>query len=397
MQQFHKLNRNRLTTIAQGGLFVISGYDAMQLSGDMAAPFLQESNFWWLSGIEEPGWKIIIDGARKGHATLFYPELSEVKRIFDGAVDSEAAREISQADDVLSMDAFEDTLRQLRRTHTVVRTIRPREMGDFVANPAQLETVKVLERIFISVEDCSRSIAELRAIKQPEEIRRIRTAVKLSVQAFSAVREKLETYKHEYEIEADFTQFFRSKGAGHAYAPIVASGANACTLHYEQNSGRAVRRQAALIDIGARVEGYSADITRTYCASPTKRMIAVHAAVEKAHNRCIQLLGPDVSTSSYAAQVDEIMKDALQELGLLEDRSDQLTYRKYFPHAVSHGLGVDTHDALGAPRYFQPGMVLTVEPGIYIPEEEIGVRIEDDILITAKGYENLSAALSTKL
>jgi Xaa-Pro aminopeptidase len=91
------------------------------------------------------------------------------------------------------------------------------------------------------------------------------------------------------------------------------------------------------------------------------------------------------------------MKDALVELGLLEDRNDTKTYRNYFPHAISHGLGIDVHDSLGAPRYFQPGMVLTVEPGIYIEEEHIGVRIEDDILITADGHENLSRALSTSL
>ena len=397
MQQFHKQNRKRLVHDAQGSLYVITGYDAMQLSGDMAAPFLQESNFWWLCGVEEPGWKLIIDGARKGHTTLFHPEISEVKQIFDGAVDAAAAAQISHADEVLSIDVFEDTLRQLRRTHTVVRTLKPREMGEFIANPAQAEALKTLERIFVSVEDCSRSIAEIRAIKQPEEIRRLRAAIKLTIDAFSVVRKNLEGYKHEHEIEADFTQLFRRKGSKHAYAPIVAAGENACTLHYDLNAGRFPRRQAVLIDIGARVEGYSADITRTYCVNPTKRMVAVHAAVERAHNRCIELLGPDVSTREYSVQVDEIMKDALQELGLLQDRLDQVTYRRYFPHAISHGLGVDTHDALGSPQYFRPGMILTVEPGIYIPEEAIGVRIEDDILITPTGHENLSASLSTKL
>lgn len=397
MQEFHKQNRKRLSDVAQGGLFVISGYEAMQLSGDMAAPFLQESNFWWLSGLEEPGWKLVIDGARKGHTTLFYPELSEVKRIFDGALNTSAAIEISRADDVLSLDVFEETLRQLRRTHTVAHTVKPREMGEFVPNPALSETTKVLERIFVSVEDCSRTLAELRAIKQPEEIRRLRAAIKMTVEAFRHVRNDLSSYRRENEVDAEFSCHFRRKSANHAYAPIIAAGANACTLHYEKNNSAISSRRAVLIDVGARVEGYSADITRTYCANPTKRLIAVHAAVEKAHYRCIDLLGPDVSTAEYAVQVDEIMKDALQELGLLGDRSDLVTYRKYFPHAVSHGLGVDTHDALGAPRYFRSGMVLTVEPGIYIPEEGIGVRIEDDILITSTGRENLSAALSTKL
>jgi Xaa-Pro aminopeptidase len=101
--------------------------------------------------------------------------------------------------------------------------------------------------------------------------------------------------------------------------------------------------------------------------------------------------------SDYIRQSDAIMKEALHGLGLLDDMSDEKTFRTYFPHAMSHGLGVDTHDSLGAPRYFEPGMVITVEPGIYIPEERIGVRIEDDILVTADGRKNLSAKLPTEL
>ena len=152
-----------------------------------------------------------------------------------------------------------------------------------------------------------------------------------------------------------------------------------------------------LIDIGARVGGYSADVTRTYCLNPTKRQKAVHAALEKAHQAIITLIAPGLPIAEYIDSVDEIMKQALYELGLLDDMSDQEAYRKYFPHAISHGLGIDTHDSLGRPRYLETGMVLTVEPGIYIPEEGIGVRIEDDILVTATGYENLTAALPTSL
>jgi len=143
------------------------------------------------------------------------------------------------------------------------------------------------------------------------------------------------------------------------------------------------------------VNGYCADVTRTYAVgAPTDRQKAVHAAVESAHHKIIALLGPDKLVKDYHQQVDGIMIKALKSLGLYSKPSD---YRKYFPHAISHGLGIDVHDSLGSPTHFKPGMVLTVEPGIYIPEEEIGVRIEDDILITETGIENLSGALPTSL
>jgi len=120
----------------------------------------------------------------------------------------------------------------------------------------------------------------------------------------------------------------------------------------------------------------------------------VHAAVQKAHFAIIDLIRPGVTFKDYQDGTDTIMKEALRSLGLLNTPAD---YRKYFPHAISHGLGIDVHESLGGYKEFQPGMVLTVEPGIYIPEEGIGVRIEDDILVTEAGNENLSAALSTDL
>ena len=392
---FHENNRQKLVEICNGGMFVFSGYDAMQLSGDMEAVFLQEGSFWWLSGIEEPGWKIIFGNGMK--TTLFRPESSDVQITFDGSLSDDEARALSGASSVLPMSEFEHELRQHRRVHPRVNTARPGDQGHFVHNPAPLDTVRLLDRIFANVDDCSNMVHELRAIKQPEEIERIRKAVNLTIDAFRHVKDTIDAHKSENAVEAEFTYLFRQNNAHHAYHPIVAAGGHACTLHYGKNNATFTKKQGILIDIGARYKGYSADITRTYCASPTKRFLAVHQAVEKAHFRCIALLKPDVLVAEYIASVDEIMKDALEEVGLLPDRSDTEAYRRYFPHSISHGLGIDTHDSLGRPRYFRPGMVLTVEPGIYIPEENIGVRIEDDILITSDGNENLSGALSTKL
>lgn len=389
-------HRSNLALELQGGLSVLSAYDAVQLTADTASPFVQESCFWWLTGIEEPGWKVIIDGARK-HTTLVRPERSETQRIFEGESDDEGILARSGADEIIEMREFEQRLRQLAKHHPLVHTVYDKTPHEFVLNPAQRNLHDTLTRIFPSVEDIGKQIHELRAIKSDEEIAAIKKAIALTLGAFAKVRSQLDTYKHEYEIEADFTQSFRRANATHAYEPIVATGAHAVTLHYAKNSARVGQRDMVLIDVGARVDGYCADITRTYALNPTKRQQAVHAAVERAQQRIIKLLGPDVGVNEYLHDVDEIMKDALEEVGLLTDRTDEKTYRRYFPHAIGHGLGIDVHDSLGAPRYFRPGMVLTVEPGIYIPEEGIGVRIEDDILITADGAENLSRRLPTSL
>lgn len=393
---FHVENRKRLIERVQGALVIVSGYDQMQLSGDMAAPFLQEANFWWLSGIESPGWKMIIDGAR-GRVVLVRPALSQVKQTFDGDLTDEQALTISGANAVIAENDFEHELKQLARAHTRALTTVNKFENDFVINPAQQKLKARLERIFVSVEPCNKELAELRAIKQSDEIERLKKAIKVSVDAFAAARKNWQSYKAEYEVEADFTQQFRRHNMTHGYDPIVAAGPQACTLHYHANSQKIIKREAVVIDIGARYAGYSADITRTYCENPSKRVLQVHKAVADAHRAIIELILPNKLVSDYIKQSDEIMQDTLISLGLMKTRSDTAQYRKYFPHAISHGLGVDVHDSLGSPRYFMPGMVLTVEPGIYIQEEAIGIRIEDDILVTSTGWQNLSGTLSTDL
>ncbi len=389
-------HREKLTQALSGGLIVVSAHDQMQLAGDMAAPFLQESNFFWLTGITLPGWKVIIDGTRR-HVTLVRPTRSRVEEIFDGVIDDISLLNTAAADEIIDANEFENYLRKLAKHHPLVYTPYHPESYSFIVNPAPGNLFAVLERIFTNTVDCTKQLAELRAIKSDEEIAMMRKAIKLTTDAFKSVRQNLDSYRYEYEIEADMTQHFRRNNATHAYEPIIAAGAHAVTLHYTANNASIARQRMVLIDVGARVGGYSADITRTYCTHPTKRQREIHAAVKEAHQRIIALLKPDLPVAEYIAEVDEIMKDALSGVKLLKDRNDIETYRKYFPHAISHGLGIDPHDNLGSPRYFKPGMVVTVEPGIYIPEEGIGVRIEDDILITKTGHENLSRTLPTSL
>jgi Xaa-Pro aminopeptidase len=393
----HLYNRKKITGSLEGSLLVMTAYDTLQQSGDMEAPFLQESNFWWLTGIEESGWKAVIDLSRH-HVTLVRPKRSHANIVFNGSTEDEEILDVSQANEIISFDDFEPLLRQLARKHSVVRTVYDKKSDhEFMHNPAQSVLFGVLERIFTNVQDATKEIADVRAIKQDEERAEITKAIALTVAAFKHVRTQLPRLKYEYEIEAEFSYYFRKHGAQHAYAPIVASGNNACTLHYGKNDQKVTPRGMVLIDIGARVNGYAADITRTFAVKPTKRQTQVHAAVERAHKKIISLLKPGLMLQDYIKAVDDIMKTEMIGLGLIENMNDNETYRRYFPHAIGHGLGVDVHDSLGSSRKLQEGMVLTVEPGIYIPAEGIGVRIEDDILITSTGHKNLSGSLSTDL
>lgn len=397
--KFHSLNRQKLIQATKGGLVVLSAYCAMQSSGDLSSKFVQESNFWYLTGINEPDWWLIIDGSRN-KSWLVKPNISESHQIFDGSLPSAVASKIGGIDNVINQNEAMDMLRSLSKTHKYVYTASDHpdaKYFDFYLNPGPKKLKRDLERLFNDVQDCFMELSKIRAIKHPEEIIAIKKAIKLTAEAFEIVKCNLSSFTYEYEIEAEFTYHFGKNGAtGYACDPIVASGLNACTLHYGANNAKLKKRDLLLMDIGVRLGGYASDISRTYSINnqPTNRQVAVHAAVDLARKDIIKIIRPGLSVSDYQRQSDEIMKEALGSLGLLKSQN---SFRKYFPHAISHGLGVDVHDSLGRPQVLKPGMLLTVEPGIYIPEEGIGVRIEDDILVTESGHTNLSAALSTEL
>lgn len=393
---FFARNRQNIIDKLQGGPVVLTAYTALQRANDTAHFFEQESNFWYLTGIEEPDWQLVIENKK---SWLIAPDVDEIHRIFDGALSDTKAKQISGVDTVLSRADGDVLLRDLAKKHSLVYCLGKdphKDYYNFALNPGPGDLWARLDRTFNDVHDCRRDLAKLRVIKQPEEIVQMKKAIKLTNDAFMYVRENLASYKYEYEIEADFTHYFRSRGAvGHAYEPIVASAGNATTLHYIKNNQRIKPKSFVLMDIGARFGGYAADITRTYAVGAvSKRARDVHAAVETAQKDIIKLIRPGLSFQQYGADVDEIMKTALRSVDLLKTDDD---YRKYFPHAVGHGLGIDVHDSLGGFATMQPGMVMTVEPGIYAPAENIGVRIEDDILVIDKGRTNLSAKLSTSL
>lgn len=388
----------RLANECHEGIALFTAYTQLQRGGDAAFRFEQEANFWWLTGIDAPDWQLLCDFSAQ-LAWLVAPEVDAVHHVFDGSLAPDAAQALSGVDGILSRQEAAEKIDAYARKGAVAWILGDDPHAsyyDFAVNPAPSKVRRAMQRRLEAVRDARPVLARLRALKQPGELQAMQRAIDGTIEAFEHVRATLDRYAHEYEVEAEFSYYFRRHGlAGHAYDPIVAAGAHACTLHYDRNDGPLKKGELLLLDIGARVDGYAADITRTYVmGNPTKRQRDVHAAVQSAQQQIIELIRPGEPVKEYQASVDRIMRQAVASLGL---SSDDAAYHRYFPHAVSHGLGVDVHDSLGRPDVFAPNMVLTVEPGIYIPEEGVGVRIEDDILVTPDGVRNLSGALSTDL
>lgn len=394
----YRTRRAKLLNVCKAEVIVLSAHREMQRAADAAYEFTQEANFRYLTGITEPDWWVIITATE---TVLVRPDVDEVHRLFDGSLSDEQALRISGTERILLAGDAMTYLQQLAQQQAEVFAldVSPHAAYEtFVHNPAPARLWGELGTLFKKVTDCRPQLAKLRAVKSDREVEQLQVAINETGQAFAAVRQQISTYRHEYELEAEFTYRFRKNGMdGHAYTPIVAAGGNACTLHYVQNNAPLTQGELVVMDIGASYKGYAADITRTYALGDvSERHKAVHAAVQRAQKEIIELIHPGLSVRTYIETSDTIMKRELVGLGLI-DTADDESFRHYFPHAISHGLGLDVHDSLGSPDVFMPGMVLTVEPGIYIPEEAIGVRIEDDILVTADGYKNLSGFLSTDL
>ena len=395
---FFENNRAKLLESTKGAPIIITANAKMQRMPDDAWKFEQEANFWYLTGIEEADWLAIITPEK---TTLIAPEISRAAQIFNGSLDMVEAGKTSGADEIITRDELTSALKNLAKKSDKVFTIFPQNQidHDFFLNPAQSLLIAKLRKNFKKVGDARPVIHSLRAIKTRDEIMMMRRAINLTISAFSQVKDELQSYIFEYEPQAKFSYEFEKVGAEHAYDPIIASGQNAVILHYSKNRAGLSADELVLMDVGARYGNYCADITRTYAFGEiSQRAKDVHAAVQTAQTKIIDLIKPGGEIKTYMEKSDEIMKKTVAELDLGVD------WRKYFPHAMGHGLGIDVHDPLGElhnphgqPGIFQPGMVPTVEPGIYIADERIGVRIEDDILIKENGIENLSKRLSTEL
>jgi Xaa-Pro aminopeptidase len=397
-------NRRRLRELFRGTApIVITASGLMQRGGDNAFPFAQDANFWYLTGLDEPDVMLVMDRDRE---YLLVPERSVSRAAFDGELEPAALKKSSGISEVLEgAEGWSELNKRLKKVKHVATVAAPPayvEQLGLYTNPARAMLIERMKSANPELEllDLTQHLVRMRMIKQPAELAALQEAINITAASIKTLTKPtaLARYKHEYELEAELGREFRRRGAaGHSFAPIVAAGQRAVTLHNVANSGDLTRGELLVLDVGAEVEHYAADITRTVALGPaSKRQRQVHEAVLAVQEFAMSQLRPGVLMRDYELAVEHFMGEKLRELGLLKSISHKAV-RRFYPHATSHFLGLNVHDVGEYDRPLEVGAVITVEPGIYIPKEGIGVRIEDDVLITHNGIKNLSAKLPREL
>lgn len=393
-------NRKRLRGLFTGTApIVVTANGLLQRGGDSTFPFAQDANFWYLTGLDEPDVVLVMD---KNREYLIVPPRDAGRTAFDGAVDAAGLSRRSGVAEVLEEDdgwrLLSGRLGRARHVATIAASPAYLERYGMYANPARSRLIKRLRDANPDAEllDITMHLVRMRMVKQSPELQALQAAIDITAAAIKEVATpaKRRKYAFEYELEAELSRAFRRRGArGHAFEPIVAGGARACTLHNVANIEAFSADELVILDVGAEVEHYAADITRTIAlGTPSRRQQAVYQAVLETQAFALRHLRPGAFLQTYEDKVMHFLGEKLQELGLITE-SGHDSVRRYYPHATSHFLGLNVHDVGDYTLPLEPGNVLTVEPGIYIPEEGIGVRLEDDVLITADGAEVLSRNL----
>ncbi len=397
--ELFRRNRKRLAAELPAGAVILLGANSLvQRTGDTNYPFRQNSNFFWATGYDFPDawfWLWPDQADTKLREILFVPRLSDNEKLWNGReLEFDEISALTGIARVEPLDHFTEVLHALDQAKHVY-------LADHMA-PASVRLNRRLKRDFPSTTFANGRlvIEELRTVKSDLEVEQIKQAIELTALGLATAKEQLKSGIKEYELEAILTASFRRHGARLAFEAIVATGRNACTIHYQANVATVAQGDLVLLDVGAEAANYAADISRTWVAGfASARQAEVYQAVQGVQRAAIELMQADTDVREFELKVRDLVVEKLHQLGLLSDAvlKDMVSARraslKYFPHATTHFLGLDVHDVGDITKPWEPGMVLTCEPGIYIPEEGIGVRLEDDILITAEGPLNLSAAI----
>jgi len=386
-------------------------------SRDTHYPYRQDSDLWYLSGFPEPEAVLVLLPARRGsRALLFCRARDRERELWDGPrIGPEAAVQrygVDAAYPITQLDALLPDL-LAGRTQVYCGAARPAVLDAVLTDWERRTAASAAANG--GVLDVGLLLHDLRLVKSADEIARMREAARISVLAHTAVLRAARLGVHEYQLQAELEYVFAQHGATPAYPSIVGSGANACVLHYHANNARVQDGDLVLVDAGAEYAGYAADITRTFPANGrfSREQRALHDLVCAAQAAALAQARPGTPWPSIHEAAVRVLTEGLLRLKLLHGGSvqthlDRGSYRRFYPHKTGHWLGLDVHDVGayevdGHARELQPGMVLTVEPGLYIRPGMagvdskwwgIGIRIEDDVLITKQGHEVLTAGLA---
>jgi len=395
-------NRNKFAQqMVSQTLAVFNSNDIYPISADGTMPFQQHRDIFYLSGVDQEESILVFFPTASNPAhreILFLRETNETIAIWEGEKLTKAkAFETSGIETVYWLNQFPTIFKQLMaeaqgiylntnehlRANTEVETREDR----FIK---QVKTDYPAHQVYKSAP----ILHKIRSIKESVELALMQTACDITDKGFRRVLGFVKPSVWEYEIEAEFAhEFLRNRSQGFAYTPIIASGKNACVLHYIENNKQCQAGDVILLDVGAEYANYSSDLTRCIPVNGrfTSRQKAVYNAVLHVKKEATKLLVPGTIMAEYHKRVGNLMEEQLVNLGLIsmDDIKNQdaawPAYKKYFMHGTSHFLGLDTHDVGLWHEPIQANMVFTVEPGIYIPEEGLGIRLEDDVVVQASG------------
>ena len=390
-----------MAKLKSNSIAVFNSNDIYPVSADSTLPFEQHRDLFYLSGIDQEETILVLCPDAKDPAlreVVFVRETNAHIAVWEGhKLTQDEATKVSGIATVKWTSEFEDHFLSLAKDveHIYINTNEHYR--------ANVET-QTREDRFIewcktkspkhNYEKSNLILQDLRAVKDPEEIEHIQKACDITESGFRRVLNFVKSGVWEYEIEAEYAhEFLRNRSKGFAYTPIIASGANANVLHYIENNQQCQAGDLLLMDVAAEYGNYSSDMTRTIPVSGrfSKRQRAVYDAVLRVKNEATKLLVPGAYWKAYHVEVGKIMTAELLGLGLLDKANVQNqteknpAYKKYFMHGTSHHLGLDTHDYGLLDEPITANMVFTVEPGIYIPEEGFGIRLEDDVVVQETG------------
>jgi|TARA_B100001540_G_scaffold41741_1_gene37080 Xaa-Pro aminopeptidase len=411
----YKNRRNNLKDLLpENSVLLIPGADTQYRNADSSFPFRQDSNFYYMSGFCEPASLMAIVNNKDGISSIvFVPPKDKLKEIWDGY----RAGPIGAVEDFLFDKAFDNTHIDtmlpdiLHGSEQVLYPIGKKSGFDQkVIDWTTAASSKDRHSKSINIMDASSLIGNIRLIKDDHEIDLIRKACDISAEAHIAAMKAVKEGDSEQNIEGLYIHEFSKRGARYpAYNPIVAGGENACVLHYVENNQMLNDSDLLLVDAGCEYEMYAADITRTFPVSGkfSEEQLKVYEIVLEAMNAAIDCVKEGNSVMKPQEISEKVITEGLVKIGLLEGDPEELhksgAYKDFYMHKIGHWLGLDVHDAgdyMEGSDFmkFKPGMITTIEPGIYISSsmdvddkwKGIGVRIEDDILVTKDGNENLT-------
>jgi Xaa-Pro aminopeptidase len=412
----YKNRRNSLKeSLPENSVLLIPGADMQYRNADSAYAFRQDSNFYYFSGFCEPASLIAIVNNKDGISTIiFVPPKDKLREIWDGY----RAGPIGAVDDFLFDKAYDNTQIDtvmpdiLNGSNQVLYAIGKKSGFDQkVIDWTTQAGSKDRHSKSINIIDASSLLGNARLIKDDHEISLMRKACDISAEAHIEAMKSVKSIDSEQHIESLYCNEFSKRGGRfQAYTPIVAGGENACTLHYVENNQNLKKSDLLLVDAGCEYEMYASDITRTFPVSGkfSDEQLKIYEIVLEAMNAAIDQVKPGNDIMQPQEISERVITEGLIRIGLLEGDPEELhksgAFKEFYMHKIGHWLGLDVHDAgdyMEGDEYmkFKPGMITTIEPGIYISSsmdvddkwKGIGVRIEDDILVTKDGNENLTS------